>query len=103
MEGPERGELESIIEMNPTRSKVEGPMNESNIFLDELWLKTMDASNGSDQICQLRTCFGCEASWGCTTCANSGQVIPILQVIQGLICFGIYAEHQVRLEALSIN
>jgi len=34
MEGPEREELESIIEMNPTRrSKVEGGMNETTYFL----------------------------------------------------------------------
>jgi len=52
-------------------------MNERNILLDELWEKTIGASDGSDQICQLHTRFGCETTWGSTTCAKNDWIIPI--------------------------
>jgi hypothetical protein len=79
MEGLERGKLESKIAWNPTRrSEVESPMDESNILLNDLWVETIGVSDGSDQICQLYTRFGCEATWGCTTYAKDDQVITIL-------------------------
>ena len=63
--------MESKIARNPAmRSEVKSPMNESNRLFDELWVKTMGASSRSDQICQLYTRFGCEVTWGCTTCAK---------------------------------
>jgi hypothetical protein len=57
---------------------VESPMDESNILLNDLWVKMIGVSDGSDQICQLYTRFGCEATWGRTTCAKDDQVITIL-------------------------
>jgi hypothetical protein len=77
---------------------MESPVDESNKLLDELWAKTMGVSDGSDWICQLRTHFGCKATWWRTTCGKDGQVI-----FQRLICFESYGEHQVRLEASSIG
>ena len=63
MEGPERGKLESKIARNPIkRSGVKSPVDESNKLLDELWAKTMDASDWSDWICQLCIRFGCKAT-----------------------------------------
>jgi hypothetical protein len=64
------------------RSEVKSPMDESNKLLDELWVKTMGASGGSDRIYQLYTRFDCEVTWGCTTSTKEVQVIPILHVIQ---------------------
>jgi hypothetical protein len=37
-------------------------MDESNKFLDELWAKTMGASNESDWICQLCIRFSYETT-----------------------------------------
>jgi len=63
IKGLEQGKLESKITRNPTRrSEVESPMDESNILLDELWAKMMSAFDESDQICQLHTRFGYEAT-----------------------------------------
>ena len=63
MEGPERGKLESKIARNlARRSEVESPVDESNILLDKMWAKIMSASDWSDWICQLSTCFGCKAT-----------------------------------------
>jgi hypothetical protein len=41
---------------------VKSLMDESNKLLDELWGKMMGAFDGSDQICQICTRFGCEAT-----------------------------------------
>jgi hypothetical protein len=82
VERPERGKLESKIARNPTkRSEVESFIDESNKLLDELWAKTMGIFDWSDWLCQLRTHFGCKASWRHTKCAKDGQVILIFQVI----------------------
>ena len=44
------------------RSEVESLMDESNKLLDGLWAKNMGASNRSNWIYQLCTCFGYEAT-----------------------------------------
>lgn len=76
MEGPERQKLESKITRNPARrSEVESLVDESNILLDELRTKMVCAS---DWICQLCARFGSKVTWGYTTCAKNGWVIPIL-------------------------
>jgi hypothetical protein len=41
---------------------VENPVDESNKLLDELWAKTVGASDWSDWICQLRAHFSCKAT-----------------------------------------
>jgi hypothetical protein len=84
-------------------SEVESLTDEINILLDKLWAKTMNASDGSDWICYLCTCFGREAVWGRETYAKDDQIIPILQVIQGSIYFGSCEEHQAGLKAYSIG
>jgi hypothetical protein len=49
VEGHERGKLESKIARNHTRRYEMGsPVDESNKLLDELWSKTMGASDLSD-------------------------------------------------------
>jgi hypothetical protein len=57
---------------------VKSLMDESSRLLDELWDKTMGVFDWSDQICQLRTCFGCEATSRHIACSKDGQVIPSL-------------------------
>ena len=52
MKGPELGKLKSKIARNIARkSEVESLMDESNKLLDELWAKTIGASDRSGQIC----------------------------------------------------
>jgi hypothetical protein len=63
MKGSEREKLDSKTTRNPAmRSEVESLMNESNKLLDGLWAKNMIAFNRRNWICQLCTCFGCEAT-----------------------------------------
>jgi hypothetical protein len=50
---------------------VKSPVDKSNILIDELWEKTMGASDWSDWINQLHIRFGCKATWGHTTCAEN--------------------------------
>jgi hypothetical protein len=46
VEGLEQGKLENKITRNPAgRREVESLVDESNILLNELWAKTMGASN----------------------------------------------------------
>jgi hypothetical protein len=63
MKGSEREKLDSKTTRNPAmRSEVESLMDESNKLLDGLWAKNMGASNRSNWIYQLCTCFGYEAT-----------------------------------------